>query len=146
MIINKLRAQVNRTSLLLALPVIGILVGAEQFARIVRHEQLRSRERAVDLPERVEQALAPMRHLLPPRGTIGYVSPEKPWTTPDATRAYFLTQYALAPRLVILGSDAEYVIYLSLPGEPLRPEAIPLGMRVLAEGPPHVAVLTRVQQ
>ena len=131
---------------LLALPAMAILLGAEQVARTARAEYLHWKQRLQDVPEQIEQTLAPAPAVLPAYGHIGYLNPDHSWADAKATRTYYLTQYALAPRIVTPGVDWEYVIYFSHRGHPLRPEAVPPGMRVLLQIRPEVAVLTRAPE
>ena len=132
-------------AMLLALPAIAILLGAEQVARTARQEYV-ARTQGADVPEQIEQTLAPVRAVLPAYGHIGYLNPDHSWVDAKATRTYYLTQYALAPRVVTPGVDQEYVIYFSHRGHPLRAEAVPPGMRVVLQIRPDVAVLTRASQ
>jgi len=46
---------------------------------------------------------------LPVRGTIGFLAPDI-LDASDATMRYYVAQYALTPRVIVLGTDAEYVI------------------------------------
>jgi hypothetical protein len=46
---------------------------------------------------------------LPVRGTIGFLPPTERHAS-DATMRYFVAQYALTPRVIVLGTNAEYVI------------------------------------
>jgi hypothetical protein len=55
---------------------------------------------------------------LPSRGTIGFLAPTELGAT-EATASYYLAQYALTPRVVIVGTDAEFVIAI--------PESAPQG-------------------
>lgn len=129
--------------LLLALPAMAILLGEEQVARAAREQYLRWTQGITDVPEQIEQTLAPARDVLPPYGQIGYLNPDHSWADARATRTYYLTQYALAPRVVTPGVGREYVIYFSHLGEPLAADALPPGMRVVLQIRPDVAVLTR---
>jgi hypothetical protein len=46
---------------------------------------------------------------LPVRGTVGFLPPDT-GDASDATMRYYVAQYALTPRVIVLGTDAEYVI------------------------------------
>lgn len=46
---------------------------------------------------------------LPARGTIGYLPPPD-WPGDDAARRFYLAQYALAPRVVVMSTAPEFVI------------------------------------
>ena len=129
--------------MLLALPAVAILLGAEQVARTARQEYVAWTQNIADVPEQIEQTLASVRDVIPAYGHIGYLNPDHSWADAKATRTYYLTQYALAPRVITPGIDREYVIYFSHRGHPLRAEAVPPGMRVVLQIRPEVAVLTR---
>jgi hypothetical protein len=57
-----------------------------------------------DFVTKSEERLAPLPKSLPATGEIGYVGDAMPGDAtadPEATRKYYLTQYALAPRVMI---------------------------------------------
>jgi hypothetical protein len=60
----------------------------------------------VDLHDRMYRSLIPW---LPASGRVGYLQPAD-WPSPLAVQRFYLAEYALAPRLVALGTDAEFVI------------------------------------
>ena len=60
----------------------------------------------VDLHDRMYRSLIPW---LPASGRVGYLQPAD-WPSPQAIQRFYLAEYALAPRLVALGTDAEFVI------------------------------------
>ena len=71
-------------------------------------ERLRARDR--DGPDSGwDRYYAQLKPYLPSRGRIGIVQAAAPHTTGQEREYYFL-QYALAPRLLVPGSDAEFVI------------------------------------
>lgn len=52
-----------------------------------------------------------LRAMLPPKGIIGYMTdPETPAADTNAQAEYHLTQYALAPVLVVYSQDHRFVI------------------------------------
>ncbi|NIN70721.1 MAG: hypothetical protein GTO46_02055 [Gemmatimonadetes bacterium] len=60
-----------------------------------------------------DQRLRPLREHLPPRGVVGYASDGwsgNAFTTVEALQDYFLTQYALAPVIVLRGADFPIVV------------------------------------
>ena len=48
--------------------------------------------------------------LLPASGRVGYVTDELPWSSNEATERYYLTQYAVAPVVVVPEPNQEWVI------------------------------------
>ena len=58
-----------------------------------------------------EGRFAVLRGMLPPKGIIGYMTdPETPPTDTNAQAEYHLTQYALAPVLVVNSSQQRFVV------------------------------------
>ncbi|MGD2216128.1 MAG: hypothetical protein PVJ64_05205 [Gemmatimonadales bacterium] len=60
-----------------------------------------------------DERLRPLREHLPQRGVVGYASDGlsgSAFTTVDALRDYFLTQYALAPVIVVRGTNFPIVV------------------------------------
>lgn len=51
----------------------------------------------------------PLVFWLPPQGTIGYLQPDD-WPTPRAQRRFYLAEYALTPRAVVMSTAPEFVI------------------------------------
>jgi hypothetical protein len=122
-----------------------ILLGEQQVARLAVGEYLRSRTNPTDVPARIERLVSQLDDVLPPAGYIGYIDPDHSWFNANATRQFYLTQYALAPRVLVYNTLPNYVIYFSHRGEPLSNEAIPADMRVLKQVRLDLAVLTRAQ-
>jgi hypothetical protein len=130
--------------LLMIFPLMALGLGEAQVLKATRQEYLRWSAGIVDIPEREEQRLASLRYVLPEYGSIGYVDPDQSWSDPAAIRAFYLTQYALAPRIIVYGAEPEYVIYSSHLGRPLPPDRIPEGMQVFSQIRPDLAVLIRL--
>jgi hypothetical protein len=60
-----------------------------------------------------DERLQRLREYLPPRGIVGYASDGwngSGFTTVEALQDYFLTQYALAPVIVVRGTDLPIVV------------------------------------
>jgi hypothetical protein len=57
-----------------------------------------------------EGRLLELRRLLPASGRVGYVTDELPWSSNEATERYYLTQYAVAPVVVVPEPNQEWVI------------------------------------
>lgn len=60
-----------------------------------------------------DKRLQRLREYLPPRGIVGYASDGwngSGFTTVEALHDYFLTQYALAPVIVVRGTDLPIVV------------------------------------
>jgi hypothetical protein len=76
-----------------------------------------------------ERRIEPLKDELPPTGAIGYLSdwdlPDWEGSRSDMDNEYRLTQYALAPRLVLRGSGyTQIVANLSDPRDVARIEAL----------------------
>lgn len=70
-------------------------------------------DRAVDDVSQHVQRVLPMRDMLPANGEVGYLSDIDPGDVnlvPEADRDYYLTQYALAPLVVIRTTDRDIVV------------------------------------
>ena len=60
-----------------------------------------------------ERRVRPLREHLPARGVVGYISDgliADSFTSVEALQDYFLTQYALAPVIVLKGTDPPLVV------------------------------------
>jgi hypothetical protein len=62
-----------------------------------------------DIVTREDQHYAPLAASLPAGGTVGYLPPEG-WPAIDEVRRFYLAQYALTPRIVVIGTAPEFVI------------------------------------
>lgn len=60
----------------------------------------------IELHDRMYRSLIPW---LPASGRVGYLQPAD-WPSHQAIQRFYLAEYALAPRLVALGTDADFVI------------------------------------
>ena len=76
----------------------------------------------MDVVEREDRRYAPVAASLPAGGTIGYL-PLENWPAVDAIRRFYLAQYALTPRIVVLGTAPEFVIVV--PEVSVKGEDIP---------------------
>lgn len=56
-----------------------------------------------------EDGLESLALWLPSRGTIGYLQPVD-WPAADAQRRFYLAEYALAPRVIVMSTGPEFVI------------------------------------
>jgi hypothetical protein len=65
--------------------------------------------RPLDVVTMSDQRFRVLVSALPRKGTIGYLPPPD-WPGVDAVRQFYLAQFALTPRLVVFGTDAEFVI------------------------------------
>ena len=68
-----------------------------------------------DLVAREADAYKPLVASVPLRGVVGYLVPGD-WPSVTAQLRFYLAQYMLTPRIVVLGTEAEFVI--------VRPEAL----------------------
>ena len=62
-----------------------------------------------DVVVRETQRFAALVASLPIGGTIGYLPPAR-WPASDEARRFFLAQYVLTPRIVVIGTSPEFVI------------------------------------
>lgn len=70
-----------------------------------------------------EMRLDGLRRVMPPRGVIGYLSdPKAPRDDLAVAAEYYLTQYSLAPVIVVRGADQRFVIgnFHRLPVDPAQ--------------------------
>ena len=65
--------------------------------------------RPLDVVTTADQRFRVLVSALPRTGTIGYLPPPG-WPGVDAVRQFYLAQFALTPRLVVFGTDADFVI------------------------------------
>jgi hypothetical protein len=83
-----------------------------------------------------DERLRPLREHLPPRGVVGYTSDGwngGSFTTVEALQDYFLTQYSLAPVIVLRGTDLPIVVGnypADATTEPAAGRAYPAGLVV----------------
>ena len=62
-----------------------------------------------DVTTRDSQRFETLLRWLPAQGTIGYLQPLD-WPSPDAQRRFYLAEYALAPRVIVMSTAPEFVI------------------------------------
>lgn len=96
------RREAVRAAVAVAVLVTPALWANAQF--LVQTVRLHARLEGQDLATYYQARFKPLRPLLPRHGIVGYVS-----DGPDATREYYLTQYALAP-LVLDRTAARSVV------------------------------------
>ena len=65
--------------------------------------------RPLDVVTTADQRFRVLVSALPRAGTIGYLPPPD-WPGVDAVRQFYLAQFALTPRLIVFGTDADFVI------------------------------------
>ncbi|HEY1676863.1 MAG TPA: hypothetical protein VGG04_04095 [Candidatus Sulfotelmatobacter sp.] len=75
--------------------------------------------------QRSDQRFAALKSALPDRGIIGYIGEPGDAGLPD----YYLTQYALAPRVIERSTNHALVIG----NFPARPAAIPAGLQLVSD-------------
>src|SRR5688572_12997845 len=129
----------------LALPVAAIAGAGSDTLRATFRDHERVKAHHPDLAGQMDRVIAQLDDVLPHYGRIGYLDPQYSAARPRAVRQFYLTQYALAPRVLVHDTTLEYVIYFSHEEVPLTAAAIPSGMRVLRHVRPDLAVLTRVR-
>ena len=62
-----------------------------------------------DVVPQEAQRYLPLIGSLPTRGVVGYLQPDD-WPDAGAQRRFYLAEYSLTPRIVVMGTAAEYVI------------------------------------
>ena len=131
---------------ILALPILAVVLGEIQVARATHREYRRRVAAQVEMPERLAQRLAPLQSVLPAYGRIGYIDPDHSWLNATSTRTFYLTQFVLAPRVLVYSTEPDLVLYSSHTGRPLTSVAIPDDLHVLAEVAPDLVLLVRGRQ
>lgn len=132
-------------ALLLMLPLVAVGLEEARMITATKYLYVMWSRGFVDAPEQLEQRLRPLRTVLPKYGYVGYVNPDHSWVNAQATRTFYLAQYALAPRILVYGSEPEYAIYASHLEKPLDADAVPPGMEVMKQFGPDLAVLVRIE-
>jgi hypothetical protein len=64
---------------------------------------------------RLDRTFAALKPFLPSTGRVGYLQPDD-WPGEDAIRTFYLAEYALTPRIVTLGTAAEFLIVVPAAG------------------------------
>jgi hypothetical protein len=119
----------RRTRARIALPLfvlLSVASGVEVAARLAL-PNLRAAG-GVDPVTRYDLRFQSLRDELPPRGVIGYVSDKQTaghFTSLEGMKEYFMTQYSLAPVIVVVGPEADLVVG-NFPGAP--PPSLPAGL------------------
>jgi len=62
-----------------------------------------------DVVQQEAQRYLPLIASLPARGVVGYLQPDD-WPSPDAQRRFYLAEYSLTPRIVVMSTVPEFVI------------------------------------
>ena len=108
----------TRTRTRIALALVLLYAGAST-VRWVQHAAHWPAQASQDAISANERRFAAMRPLLPAQGLVGYLSDPKPTgATPFDSNAaalhhfrrYLLAQYALAPALLVEGTEPEFVV------------------------------------
>lgn len=73
-----------------------------------------------DVASRAQRSFDALRPFIPVRGRIGYLQP-RDWPGQDAVLWFYLAEYILTPRIVIFGTDAEWVV--AVPQTGVRPDS-----------------------
>jgi hypothetical protein len=87
--------------------LLGITANAELPS--IRSDWRRIREARPDAVTRDEEQFRSLIAFLPTRGRIGYLQPPD-WPGAAAVRRFYVAQYALAPRLIVMHTEPEIVI------------------------------------
>lgn len=127
----------RRDGLRTALAVVLLLIVGTpgHLSRIRETRTLAGRGAARDAAGRYDVSFGALKPFLPLKGRIGYVPPPD-WPSVNAVQAFYLAEYSLTPRIVVLGVDAEFVI--AVPEAGVRADTVP--------SDPRLAGLTVVRQ
>lgn len=119
--------------------LLGVVAAGEELqdAFLLHGDDSTSGSRVVDRVSRHERRLAGLRPLLPDSGMVGYASAGlrgRSFASLEAMQDFFLTQYVLAPVIVVRSADLPLVVgdYGSAAGAPFTGRAPP-GYRVLVD-------------
>jgi hypothetical protein len=88
-----------------------------------------------------EDRFTGIRAILPPRGTIGYLSDTAGQA--ESTRDYYLTQYFLAPTVIAPDTVHEFVVANFISGSSITAVALSRGLTVERDFSNGVALLRR---
>lgn len=131
--------------LALGVPFIAIALGQSEVLVATGQQIARWAAGSTDAAQAQDRRLAPLGQILPEYGVIGYYDPDQSARGAGPIQAFYLAQYSLAPRVLLLSSEPEYVVYSSHLGRPLDPAALPEGLQVFARVQPDLAVLIRLR-
>ncbi len=70
---------------------------------------LSDRGNGLDIVTEEAQRYLPLISSLPARGVVGYLQPDD-WPAAGAQRRFYLAEYSLTPRVVVMSTAPEYVI------------------------------------
>jgi hypothetical protein len=73
-----------------------------------------------DVASRAQRSFDALKPFVPVSGRIGYLEP-RDWPSQDAVLWFYLAEYVLTPRIVIFGTNAEWVI--AVPQTGTRPDS-----------------------
>lgn len=90
-----------------------------------------------------DRALGPLGPHLPAHGWVGYLTPGFDWGSAEHLAGLYRAQYALAPRVVVVGTQPDFVVAVAGGGQDL-PE-IPDGFVLHQSASATVAVYRRVR-
>ena len=102
------RAFLGVRIVLAAALILVLAIRAGGSAIVADWRSVKARGTHADLFTAVAQRFEPLTLSLPLDGTIGYLQPAA-WNGNDVL-AYFLAEYALTPRIVVLGTAPDFVI------------------------------------
>lgn len=90
-----------------------------------------------------DRALGPLGPHLPPHGWVGYLTPDFDWGNSEHLAGLYRAQYALAPRIVVVGTQPDFVVAVAREGRGLP--GIPDGFALHRSASSTVAVYRRVR-
>ncbi len=90
--------------------ILLVSAGSAKYARVRSDwRELSSRQSAPDYITQEDAAFRSLAPWLPPRGRIGYLPPSD-WPGANAVRRFYVAEYSLTPRVVVLGVGPEFLI------------------------------------
>lgn len=131
-------------ALVLAVPFIAVVLGQSEVIRDVSRRAARVRG-SVDVALAQDRRLEPLRSILPEYGVVGYHDPDQENGGIGAVQSFYLSQYALAPRVLLISAEPEFVIYSSHRGRTVDPGMLPAGLQVYSQVRPDLAVFIRLR-
>ena len=141
---RSLRANLGITLLLL----LALVASGQMVARALRLIGDPEGDDAVgrDRVARHEERLAGLRTVLPERGVVGYLSDNRAadgFSDMSAMEEYFMTQYALAPLVIVPGADRDTVVGLFSRPVDVNPST---GLRILGNFGDGVLLMKREER
>jgi hypothetical protein len=103
-------AALNRIRIFLAaLLLVGVGIMGAVAPVLAEWRLIVSGEFKDDVVRKEADRYLPLIGSLPARGVVGYLQADD-WPSPDAQRQFYLAEYSLTPRILVMRTDPEFVI------------------------------------